>query len=238
MNNAVRDAVRQELRPEKRRRQKREAALRGNEPIRVLHRHVSVHPLIDQLNAHPELWDENVFRTESLKPANGPSPHGRISDIICRFNDWKNWTGDRAAFNQEHESVWWGPYQKLTYLRPLVFDLMRMFEAERLGMVLLTRIPPHTHVGRHYDQGWHAEHYLKFGVQIASAPGQKFCYEGFELETQVGELFAFDNSKIHWVENDTDAERITLIICLRLQQPLCTDYRYSGKDQEPCQPVG
>lgn len=202
-------------------------------PIRIMHRDVNVAPLIQQLEAAPELWDQNVFRTEG---GYGANPHQKISDIIVRFNDWKNWTGDRAAFNAEHESVWWGAYDKLPYIQPLVFDLMRMFYAERLGMVLITRIPPHCNVGRHIDKGWHAEHYLKFGVQLKSAPKQKFCYNGYKLETKPGDLFAFDNSKEHWVENPTDHERITLIICMRLQQPLCYDYLYSGAP--PCPPVG
>jgi len=194
-------------------------------PIRILHRGAVVAPLIQQLEAAPELWDENVFRTESGYNAN---PHARISDIIVRFNDWANWTGDRAAFNAEHESVWWGPYDKLPYIQPLVFDLMRMFYAERLGMVLITRIPPQCSVAPHIDRGWHSSHYLKFGVQIKAAPGQKFCYKGYNLETQPGDVFAFDNSQIHWVENPTEHERITLIVCLRTQQPLCYDYRYAG----------
>jgi len=193
-------------------------------PIRILHRGANVAPLIQQLDAAPELWDENVFRTEG---AYG-NPHQKISDIIVRFNDWANWTGDRAKFNEEHESVWWGAYDKLPYLQALVFDLMRVFFAERLGMVLITRIPPKCTVGKHIDKGWHAQHYLKFGVQIKSAPGQVFCYKGYKLETQPGDVFAFDNSKEHWVENPTDQERITLIICLRLQQPICYDYQYKG----------
>lgn len=196
-------------------------------PIRILRQDVEVGPLIQQLDAAPELWNQNVFRTET-GPYSGSSPHGKISDIIVRFNDWKNWTGDRMAFNGPHESVWWGAYDKLPYIQPLVFDLMRLFCAEQLGMVLLTRIPPHCNVGKHVDRGWHSEHYLKFGVQIKSAPGQTFCYQGFKLETAPGDLFAFDNSKVHWVENPTEHERITLIVCLRLQQPLCYDYHYSG----------
>jgi hypothetical protein len=193
-------------------------------PIRILHRNVNVAPLLQQLAAAPELWDENVFRTEQ---AYG-NPHQKISDIIVRFNDWANWNGDRAAFNAEHESVWWGAYDRLPYIQPLVFDLMRLFYAERLGMVLITRIPPKCTVGKHIDKGWHAEHYLKFGVQLKSAKGQKFCYEDYKLETQPGDLFAFDNSKTHWVENPTKEERITLIVCLRLEQPHCLDYRYAG----------
>lgn len=193
-------------------------------PIRILHRGAVVAPLLQQLEAAPELWDENVFRTEGSYGG----PHTKISDIIVRFNDWANWKGDRAAFNEEHESVWWGPYDKLPYIQPLVFDLMRMFYAERLGMVLITRVPPRCNVGKHVDTGWHAAHYLKFGVQLKAAPGQLFCYQGYKLQTNPGDVFAFDNSKEHWVENPTDSERITLIICLRTQQPLCYDYKYSG----------
>jgi hypothetical protein len=198
-------------------------------PIRVLRNGVNVAPLIQQLDAAPELWDENIFRTELPYGAPDVNPHKKISDIIVRFNDWKNWTGDRAAFNAEHESVWWGPYDKLPYIQPLVFDLMRLEMAEQLGMVLITRIPPHCNVAKHIDKGWHAEHFLKFGVQIKSHPGQKFCYEGYKLETNPGDLFAFRNDITHWVENPTDFERITLIICMRLQQPICYDYKYQGK---------
>jgi hypothetical protein len=195
-------------------------------PLHILHRGVVVAPLLQQLEAAPDLWDENVFRTEGAGPYGGP--HGKTSDIIVRFNDWANWTGDRAKFNEEHESVWWGAYDKLPYLQPLVFDLMRKFYAERLGMVLITRIPPKGKIGKHVDTGWHARHYLKFAVQVKSAPGQFFCYPGTQFETQPGDLYAFDNSIPHWVENPTDEERITLIVCLRLQQPPCYDYHYRG----------
>jgi len=192
--------------------------------IRILHSGVHVEPLMTQLQAHPELWDQNRFRTER---AYG-NPHAKISDIIVRFNDWKHWTGDRAAFNAEHDSVWWAAYEKLPYVQPLVFDLMRMFMAERLGMVLITRIPPYTDVAKHVDVGWHAEHYVKFGIQLKAAVGQEFCYEDYRLETKTGDLFAFDNSKTHWVENPTAEERITLIVCLKLQGPICRDCTYDG----------
>lgn len=201
-------------------------------PIRLLHRKIAVEPLLVQLEAHPELWDENEFRTQG---AYG-NPHQKISDIIVRFNDWKHWRGDRAAFNEEHESVWWGAYEKLPYLKSLIFDLMRLFYAERLGMVLITRIPPFTNVGRHIDVGWHARYYLKFALQIKAAKGQKFCFKGAELESLPGDLYAFDNSKPHWVENPTAEERITLIMCLKLEGEHCTNYRWKG--DPPCPQAG
>lgn len=197
-------------------------------PIRILRRGINVQPLVEDLERHPELWNRNRFRT-----AGGyGNPHSQLSDIIVRFNDWRNWKGDRAQFNEEHESVWWKPYLKLPAIKPFVFDLMRMFYAERLGMVLITKIPPHTTCEPHVDTGWHAGHYLKFGLQLKGAPGQYFCYDGYKVETVTGDLFAFDNSKRHWVENPTDHERWTLIICLRLEQPTCLDCEWNG--ESPC----
>lgn len=200
------------------------------EPIRILRKGILVQPLVDQIEAQPELWNQNVFRTLGNANEGYGNPHKRVSDIIVRFNDWKNWKGDRQKFNERHESVWWAAYQRLPYMKPLVFDLMRLFEAESLGMVLITRIPAGGEVRRHTDSGWHAQQYLKFALQLKSAPGQKFCYDGLELETEPGDLYAFDNSRPHWVTNPTAFERWTLIICLRLEQPNCTQCRWLGPD--------
>jgi quercetin dioxygenase-like cupin family protein len=57
--------------------------------------------------------------------------------------------------------------------------------------------------------------YEKFAVQIASAPGQAFCFEGERLETKPGDVFWFDNQHLHWVTNDTPYERVTMIVCIR-----------------------
>ena len=193
-------------------------------PARILRHSCHIEPLVSEIEMQPELWNQNVFRTVG----GYGNPHSKLSDIVVRFNNWSNWRGDRAAFNDAHESVWWAPYERLPTIKPLVFDLMRLFEAERLGMVLITRIPAHTNCEPHVDAGWHANHYLKFAVQLKAAPGQKFCFEGFSLETRPGDLYAFDNSKPHWVENPTDEERWTLIVCLRLKQPTCLDCAWAG----------
>lgn len=198
------------------------------QPIQILHHGVNVAPLVGEIEKQPELWDQNRFRTYAPGQSS-VNPHQRIQDIIVRFNDWRNWTGDRMKFNERHESVWWAAYEKLPYVKPLVFDLMRMYEAESLGMVLITRIPPHCEVAKHTDAGWHAQQYLKFAVQLKSAPSQKFCYDGYSIETAPGDLYAFDNSKPHWVENPTDQDRWTLIICLRLQQEICRECKWTGE---------
>lgn len=172
--------------------------------IKLLQRGLPVAPIYWALQQHPELWDQHTTRTEHPE-----SPHHGLSDIWARFGP-----EDAAETGQPHESRWY-PAAELLGIKALVYDLMRFVEGDRLGGVLITRIPPGARCKPHTDPGWHARYYDKFAVQITSAPGQLFCFEGEQLETQPGDLFFFDNQHLHWVENPTQYERITMIVCIR-----------------------
>lgn len=179
--------------------------------IRLLWSGVDVEPLAKELEEHPELWDANPFRRSV------GSPHIELSDIIVRYNDWRNFQ-DRTDFNEEHESVWWDAHNYLPSINKIVFDLMRKVEGERLGMVLITKIPPHKSCKRHTDGGWHASYYDKYAVQIKANEKQKFCFDDSELVTKPGDVFSFDNAFPHWVTNCSDEERITLIVCIKTRK--------------------
>lgn len=170
---------------------------------------VDVMPLLLQIERHPEVWD--VYNQR--KAAYGP--HTRISDIWVRYNDYANFTGDRAAFNAEHDSVWYPESYKLPAVRDIVFSIMARVQGERLGGVLITRIPPGGCVEPHIDGGWHAEYYSKYAVQLKSAPGQAFCFDGESLDAKPGDVYWFNNLARHWVVNDTPSERMTLIVCIK-----------------------
>ena len=100
-------------------------------------------------------------------------------------------------------------------VRELVYPLLAGLNGTRLGGVLITKIAAGKECKPHQDNGWHARYYEKFAIQIASAPGQRFCFEGESLETKPGDIFKFDNSHVHWVTNPTPYDRITLIACLQ-----------------------
>lgn len=178
--------------------------------IYMLDLHFDVSGLLSQIRAHPELWNDFDVRTNHPK-----SPHRELDDIFVRYNARENFAGDRHAFNQPHESVWWPAAEKLPAVFPIVFDLMRHVEGEKLGMVLITRIPAGKQCYSHVDVGWHARHFDKYAVQLASAPGQAFHVGPTELSAQPGECYYFDNSRPHWVVNDSDQDRMTLIVCVR-----------------------
>lgn len=159
------------------------------------------------LAAHPELWDQHTARTEDAD-----SPHYGLSDIWARFADPATMQPDGS-----HDSVWY-PCADLLPVRELVFPLMSAVCGERLGGVLITRIKPGQVCKPHADPGWHARYYDKFAVQIDAAPEQAFHFEGQSLVTKPGDVFWFDNSFTHWVTNDSQTDRITLIVCIKTER--------------------
>lgn len=171
---------------------------------------LDVADLEGELKQNPKLW--NSFRMRTVEPS---SPHHGLSDIFVRYNPIENYQGDRAAYNEPHLAQWWNAADCLPTARRLAFEVMSCVEGEHLGMVLITRIPPMTNCRPHRDGGWHARFYDKYAVQIKSAPGQRFCFEGEALDARPGEMYLFNNAETHWVENQTEHERITLIVCVR-----------------------
>lgn len=178
--------------------------------IELVRRGMHVAPLLAQLDAHPEVWNQHRARTEQYA-----SPHTRVSDIWVRYNPWRNFVGDLAAFNGPHVAEWYPVIGAIPAVVELVQRVVATVRARSLGGVLITRIPPGGRVEPHVDRGWHAEHYEKFAVQLRGDERQAFCFEDSQLSPLPGDLYTFDNSRLHWVTNDSDAERITLIVCLR-----------------------
>lgn len=179
-------------------------------PIRHVSSGLNVAPLVYQLARHPELWNQHTMRTEAYG-----TPHREVDDIWVRYNPWRNFKGDPEAFNAEHVSEWYPCVHFIPAAWSLARQVMRKVGGKTLGGVLLTRIPPGGQVRPHVDHGWHAGHYEKFAAQIKGNKDQAFCFEGTELRPEPGDLYTFDNSKRHWVTNDSDSERITLIVCVR-----------------------
>lgn len=164
----------------------------------------NVRELADQVDRHPELWDEHTLRTEWKD-----GPFTDTSDIWVRFG--------RGATSQPHFSEFYRGWDLLPALHPIVFDLMHRVQATMLGGILLARIPPGKSIPWHTDKGsWHAEFYtLKAYVIISSNPQCINRYEDEEVIFKAGEAWLFNNLVQHSVENRGDTERVAAIICMR-----------------------
>lgn len=184
--------------------------LRANSGLHLMPFSFDVRSLVTELGWYPELWNEFDLRTNHPQ-----SPHRELDDIFVRYNARENFTGDRQAFNGPHDAVWWQSIEKIPSVMAIIWDLMRKVEGERLGMVLITRIPAGSTCYPHVDNGWHAGHYDKYAVQLTSAAGQTFHVEDEVLDPAPGQCYWFDNSRRHWVLNPTNKDRMTMIVCIR-----------------------
>jgi|TARA_R110002126_G_scaffold152558_1_gene299646 hypothetical protein len=175
--------------------------------IERIARGIPVSEIYWKLQQNPHLWDNNTERT-----ANPASPHHELNDIWARYGD-----PQRAVDGQPHDAHWY-PSADVLGIKPMCLDLMRFVNGVELGGVLITRIPAGATCKPHTDIGWHALRYDKVAVQITSAPGQLFQFEGESLETMPGDVFTFNNQHLHWVTNNTKYERITMIVCIRKEK--------------------
>lgn len=179
---------------------------------------VDISRVMAELEAAPHLWNEHSVRKEYAG-----TPHSRMSDIWVRYNAFENFKGDLNAFNEEHIPVWYPAWYQLPSLHPIVHGLMTIAEGEMIGGVLITRVPPGEKILPHADKSWHVNYFSKFYLSLQSAPGSVFgCKHRGHTETiepKTGECWLFDNRKVHWVENNSDRDRITCIICIRTENP-------------------
>ena len=174
--------------------------------ISLLPHKFDVAPILEQLESHPDVWDQYRWRTENPR-----SPHRECSDIWARYSP----AMQIERKNQPHESVWYPVTESIPSVRSLSEEMMDLVGGESLGGVLITKIPPGKEVYPHIDGGWHAEHYEKFAILLQGNPEQEFCFETSSLRCEQGDSFTFVNQHCHWVTNNTDEPRITLIICIR-----------------------
>lgn len=177
------------------------------EHIRLVGQELPVAPIHWALLEHPELWNQHTTRTTDPS-----SPHYGLDDIWARFGD-----PTRAEDGLPHDSFWY-PAADVLGVKQLCLNVMHHVGGVELGGVLITRIPPGRECRPHTDPGWHGLRYHQFAVQIASAPGQRFCFDGESLESRPGDIFWFDNQFSHWVTNETTYERITMIVCIRKEE--------------------
>jgi len=156
-----------------------------------------------------DLWDEYPQRRTAIG-----SPHKEMTDIWVRYKDPEECikTGDWSAFTCEHESEWLKDFPQV---KEIAEKLMAFLDGERLGGILITKLPPNGKIESHTDTGWHASYYDKYFVPIKNEKGAKFCFETGEIEPKAGECYAFRNDKLHWVKNDSSEDRIAMIICIK-----------------------
>lgn len=165
-----------------------------------------VNALLHALQCAPDLWDQFPVRTMHCGSA-----HAAVSDILCFFNR----LDDPAAILDDLQVEPYPAWSRLPQLRPLIFDAMRFVEGVQLGRVVITRLPPGGRITPHMDMGEAAAFYDRYQLALQSPPGCLFHAGDETAHFRSGELWHFDNSQVHSVENNSTDDRIVVIMDIR-----------------------
>lgn len=170
---------------------------------------IDVSDIIEQVKNNSDLWDKHPYRR--IAPN---SPHKEMRDIWIRANTLdsigKNWA-------DVHYPVWYESAEKLPAIKDFCSDLMYWLKGEALGHVMITKIPPGGKIDRHNDVRWHAEFFDKFYLQLQAAEGQTFNTDDHEFTSKTGDLYWLNNQRDHWVINNSNVDRMTLIVCVKIE---------------------
>ena len=143
---------------------------------------IDIMPLLKSLKTNAYLFGQIPFRGLD------ESPHREMTDIWIRYKDIipNLNSGDFSNFTDEHESVWYPASREVPEVKKVIFDVMHGVYGERLGGVLITKLPPGGKIYPHKDAGWHAEFYEKYFIPIQNAPGAIFGFDEGIIEPTPG----------------------------------------------------
>ena len=178
--------------------------------FRLIAQGVDVSSVNAELDAHPELWNQDSYRTQDPT-----SPHRGINDIWLRWRHPDELT-DAESHREPHFAVDWPAWHKLPSLHPIVRNLSHVVDARYRGGILLTETPPGGQVKPHIDSGWHAEFFnTKLYLVLQSDP-RCLHYCADEVENfRAGDVWQYPNNVLHSVVNEGAVAHRNVIICFR-----------------------
>ena len=165
---------------------------------------LDVEPLLQLLDAKPELWKEIEARQKFSN-----SPHIDTETIFVR-----------GPLKMNHYYVIWDTgsydYPCMQYLKPALVPLMqpilKQLGVEDMGRVLIVNLKPSGHIIKHIDQGTYAERYQRFHLVLRSNP---YCFQtsGSDIQRfEVGETWYMNNKELHEAHNvGNGTDRIHII---------------------------
>ncbi len=167
---------------------------------------VIVMPLVHVLARNGQWWNADRKRTTFEG-----TPHGQVDDIILRFGlDNENVGDDLEAVNRD-------VLRSLPKATDMALDLMRLVGGSRLGRMVITKLGPGKKILPHADVvGEYADYYTRYHIVLLGKPGSLFTCGDETVCMQTGEIWWFDASAEHSVANNSNDDRIHLLVDARI----------------------
>lgn len=169
-------------------------------------------PLLNEILRQPDLWKADTYLRDYPQ-----GPFGEVDTIFLRFPPASVTELERDSRDQ-HECVWMDGWLHLPSARKIVFGLMAQMQGERLGRVMINRIKAGGHIYPHADTPVHAQYWDRYHAVLKSGPGCNFRCGDEVVNMGTGQVWWFQNALEHEVLNNSDDDRIHLIIDVRTQR--------------------
>ncbi len=180
---------------------------------------VNVLPALLAIQRRPDLWTADTYLRHYPQ-----GPFEDIDSIMLRFPEKVTVDTEEKAelyrtnmlpgFDQ-HESIDYPAYAALPEFRPLVQHFFGLVGGTRLGRVMVNRIRPGGRIFPHADTKAHTDYYTRFHLVLQSKPGVRFLAGDEEVYMGTGEFWWFDNKQVHEVINNSDTDRIHMVMDAR-----------------------
>ncbi len=173
--------------------------------FRLLKHGVNTRAIMMELETQPNAWHEQIGRQSKVKVQ-------RESESIPLRGLVKSKVG-----NGKKRDVQESRYTSLSQRFPSAVAFITSTAKERgttPGRAKLVRLRPGCKVYPHIDRGAYYEKHDRFHLVIKSEDGSYLRTEEEEIRMKEGELWWFDNKRIHEAYNDSAGDRIHLIFDL------------------------
>lgn len=164
---------------------------------------IDVDPLLAQIAANPQLWNICDLWTRG-KPQSALSD---IDDIVLRYN-----RSSAPALNDwDHPA-----FQILSEAQPIIMALMAAVQGEHLGRVIISRMRPGQIIPVHTDDPMGIPLYAhRYQIPLSVKPGAIYTVDGESIYMQPGNVYWFNSQLPHWVENNSQEDRISMLADIR-----------------------
>ena len=182
-------------------------------------------PLLHAVTRQKHLW--NADKTRTWHPQ---SAHRVVDDILLRYNDF----GDGDDFVEKVcsriDCANKPAFAALPEAAAIIFPLMGRLNGEHLGRVFISRMAPGISIPPHTDRIPPAEeafpdrvppavYYERYQIALKAQPGVVFRAGDESVFMAPGDVWWFDNCVEHEVVNNSNDDRISLVVDIRPFSP-------------------
>jgi len=158
--------------------------------------------LLNLLLVNPRWWDADPVRRSFPGSA-----HIEASDILLRWGE--NSLDAIPAWDRE-------PMKAMPAFKETAVAIMQTLKGVQLGRVIVTRLPPGGRITPHIDGGLNAEFYTRTHLVLHGRPGNMFTSGDETVQMLTGEVWWFENKQQHSCINNSDDDRVHLIVDIRV----------------------